>query len=231
MIIGTTSLYLRYDPAEELNGVVPGAIRSWGSQNNNTYTTRGAPEDLPWETRGFIDKLIKSSTRPKNDDNDNELKSDDSDEELVERLSNVRVTRRVRSRSPVPVDETPFRVEPATTDQVSDVRVWQLVRNLGWVDRDEIVRTQRYVFNRMNRKNDRRELLGGMLRLIAPLQAVFEDIAALSDLPDEDQMNFFGHVIGKGEDFYKFVLQCPDVSMYLFNGKVQNLFTFLRLSV
>ena len=221
MIIGTKKLYLRYDSSEDLVGVVPGAVRSWWVSQRNNYLVREAPEDLPWESKSFTDKIIKKSLQ------DEKSHSSDSNEEP---MSSPRERKVMRVPTPAREEEL-FRIAPASVEQISDKRVWQLVRYLGWVDRDEIVRNQTYVTNRMHRKQDRRDLLSGMLRFIEPLKEVFTDISALTELPDEDQMNFFCHVIGKGEDFYKFVLQCPDVSLYLFNRKVQNLFTFLRTSV
>ena len=231
MIIGKNEVYFRHDNNDELFGVVPGACGNWGS-GRSTYVSRTAPEEVNWNSSRFLDRLIEKSTtrsgktvkfdensESKSESDENSESNSESDED-VRQLRNTGVSRNLR-----------MPIVPASSDQVSDARVWELIQQLGWVDQDEMVRTKRYVMNKFP-KLVRRELIEGMLRFIPSLQEVFADIAVLQELPEENQMNFFFHLMGKGKQFYQFTLTSPEISLYLlFDNRVQNLFTFLRLSI
>lgn len=251
MIIGTKRVYFRYDPSEELYGVVPGVERrGWNSSAITNIPTRKAPDDLDWCSAGFTDAIIKKSTSSKNSELNvvEENKSDSEVEEITPNdiaqfLANDRARRNNRRRSfrrrriqrpsqevsdseSSDVESDVRESEPATTIQVPDDHVWNLISRLGWVDRDEIVRHIGYLRNRIDLQG-RRDLLGGMLRLMIPLTEAFSDIAPVQALNEESQKNFFFHLIGKGQHFYEFVLQTPDISLYLLENKVQDLYSML----
>lgn len=190
------------------------------------------------------------------DSDESDIESVDSVEGITQHLSNMRANsapvaaprRRVRTRgrinyssqpvqlprtinSPIQNDselEAPMMTGPATTQQVSDTELWGLLNKLGWVDKDEIVRTPRYIANRIPLKQHRRNLYGGMLRLTEPLSNAFLNVGAYEALNVEARNNFLFHVIGKGQDFYTFSMASPEIASYLFEGKVQNLYSFLK---
>jgi hypothetical protein len=245
MIIGTKKVYFRYDRKEDVFGVIPGSEGwNWSNRINRktAYLTRAASEDLNWTAPGFTNRLINDSTGDSVVEEFKESAAVPMTELLARTsISPVSTVQISQSHSPSSIREDSdiepvlesddsdigVNVAPAISGSVSDARFWELISVLGWVDRDEIVRTSRYLQRRHNQRN-RRDLFGGMLRFIIPLREKFADIAPFQNLSRESQMNFFYHLIAKGQGFYEFTLEDPIISMYLFENKVQNLYTFLR---
>ena len=252
MIIGSKSMYFKHDPDDEMEGVIlPISLFNRGN-DINTRLTRIAQEELPWTTPGFTTSIIRKSTIQKG----TEIKIDEPDvinitsfipevrsnqyiailRETASRLRQVlninpnTSNNRVAESNNADNDTDSSDTDSSDSDS-SDTNLWNLVDALEWVDKDEIVRNPRYVYNRITIKKSRQTLFNGMLRLSEALSNVFLNVSAYEELNIEDRNNFLFHVIGKGKDFYKSSMEFPEISLYLFEGKVQNLYSFIKQSI
>jgi hypothetical protein len=113
----------------------------------------------------------------------------------------------------------------APESEISDDDVWQLTNRLRWVDRDEIERSPEYIANILDRDECSTFHSGG-LRLAMKLEPIFAVNPAFATLSSAEKKDLLFHIVGKGLHFYTFVLQCPDVAMYLFENKWQPLYTW-----
>ena len=135
--------------------------------------------------------------------------------------------RPVSASTAAPRPPVKISLAPASTAEVPDERVWSLVETLGWVDSDEIKRTSSYIKNRIPEES-RSDLLRGMMRFKQTLEESFTTIPLYEALGEEEKNNVLFHIIGKGREFYNYAKQYPTITLYLFEGKYQNLYTMLR---
>ncbi len=110
--------------------------------------------------------------------------------------------------------------------EISDDDVWQIADRLRWVDRDEIERSPEYIANVLS-PDDCAVFYSGGLRLAMKLEPVFADNPAYAALGITEKKDLLFHIMGKGLYFYTFVLQCPEVALYLFENKWQPLYVWI----
>lgn len=229
MIIGSKEVYFRYDPSENLFGVIPKEFKCCYNPNlQPIYMSRDASEDLTWINQGFTDFIINKSIEPKTTESNPKLTR--STNQVCDNL--VRQSHSLSRSAPQEIvtelTEPVSTTSPETTQQSFDNDIWKLINKIAWVDKDEIVRTQQYIDQKIFIKEQRRDLYRGMLRFAEPLADKFLNLDVYEALNEEEKNNFLFHVIGKGSVFYNFSLSSPDIALYLFNGQIQNLYSFLK---
>ena len=224
-------MYFHYDPAVGLRGNYPSIDQGPG----RPISVRKARQGLNWKNPNFVEAIIDRSRGHVDEVKDQALpmimprESEDRSSASESDRDEPSNPRRAAILYDSGRDSDSGRDEPTKPVPVSipDESVWQIINHLRWVDQDEIERSPEYVANALS-PDERFTLYNGGLGLAQRLSLVFESTPAYIALDDISKKNVMFHIIGKGQDFYKFVLECPDVAMYIFDNKWQPLYTWLR---
>ena len=254
MILDARRTYFRYDHSEGLRG---GTHRTlFHVSPAKIIPSRKAPQELAWRNSGFIDEIIRRSQADRDEEakdaSDEEAKdpsaedassesdgvvssdSDDSDavprEDRVPRVPTQAARQIIEARNQyarsLPVSRVFPMISIAPESEISDDNVWQIANKLRWVDRDEIERSLQYIANVLS-LDDCIAFYRGGLRLAMKLEPAFIDNPAFSALGGAEKKDLLFHIVGKGLHFYTFVLQCPEVALYLFENKWQPLYAWI----
>lgn len=215
-------------------------------RNSMSYTlltclTKRIPSDsLPWDDENYVDSIIHRSMECVSDPEE----SKDAPPIFAASPARSRQIRPsvVSNSAPFEADESPIRnvrqssalVRPlervqdliATQTDVPDRVIWTVVNKLRWVDRDEAIHTRTQITTHLT-EGEMLILLRGGRRLARVLQEPLDRIPAYSALLEPSKKDFQFHIIGKGYDFYQYVLQEPSIAEYLCGNRWQPLHSLL----